>query len=192
LLDAIIGPDQPRTVDREEGTVDDDVRYWGGLLAGGINLLIWNAVVLGLAIATGVKGPVPVLRKLSVWTAVCFVNLSAAYITLAAWYPTWYRPVADLVIKLVVVPAIVLAFYLTLTSCIASFQKTAEERRLAMRVGAVSALPLFVFWASQVFLDGWAKVLAEIVAGLLFVGALFLAQKSQARLRARFRNGNTA
>jgi hypothetical protein len=171
-------------LDNREVLVDDDIRYWGNLLGAGIFLPLWFAVVLGLALGAWIKAPWSRLGKLALGTAVGFGILSVGYLVLAVWNPSWYRSVADPVTRLLLFP-ILFSFFVTLGSVIASFQKTEEGRFLVLKVLAVIGAGVLGLNASQVYLDGGAKVLADILSGLMLLGGLVMAQRGQTRLEER-------
>jgi hypothetical protein len=163
-----------------EGVVDHDTQYWLQAAVGVPFLVLWLGISLGLAIAAYRMGSSPRLGRLAVWTVVCLGAFTAAFGTLALWYPPWYRPAADLVARLLLFP-IGLSFLITLTCCIASAQRTAEARRLCAQTGAIIGVAVLGLNASQVFLDGWAKVAADLLAASVLAGGLALAGKAQSR-----------
>jgi hypothetical protein len=162
--------------------VNDDMRYWTQLLAGGINLLLWFIVVIALAIVTLARARWSALGKLAFWTAVCFTAFAVAWAAFMISYPPWYRAIEDQIIRLAVV-AIMVSYYITLMSCIAVFQATPEARRLTLKMGAITGVGALGLTLSQVYLDGWEKIGGEILSGVLFMGAIWFACQAQARLR---------
>ena len=168
----------------------DDPRYWANLLVAGIVLPIWFAVVLGLAIATWAIAPWSRLGKLAAWTAVGLGIICCGYLALAAWYPPWYRPADDAVIR-VVGFAVALSFYITFGSLIASVQKTEQGRRLAIKMTVVIGAAALGLTIAHAFLDGWLQALADVVFSVVIVGASILAHKAEMRSSSSPGNGPT-
>jgi hypothetical protein len=159
----------------------DRYRYMVQLLAGGINLLAWFIVVNVLAIVTLARARWSALGKLTLTTAVCFTIFAVTWGVLMIWYPPWYRSVEDSGLRLAVV-AIMVSFYITLASCIAAYQPTAEARRLVMKQSAGIGVGVLGATLSQLYLDSWLLVAGQILSGLVIVVAVWFAQRAQSRL----------
>jgi hypothetical protein len=169
--------------------MNDHDRYLVQLLAGGINLLAWFIVVNVLAIVTLAKARWSGVGKLTLGTAVCFTIIAVTWGVLMIWYPPWHRAVEDPILRLAVV-AIMVSFYITLTSLIAVFQPTAKGRRLVMKQGAGIGVGVLGATLSQLYLDSWLLVLGQILSGLVILVAIWFAQRAQSRLGGNSPAGN--
>jgi hypothetical protein len=167
----------------EEVIMQNDLQHWGDVFVGIPMLLLWGVIVTALAIATRRTASPRWIGQLSAWTALCYGVIVAAYAGLVLSYPAWYRPAAEVVTRLLILP-LDLAFLVTLGCCIASWQLTPEIRLLGMKTTAIIGLGALGLATSQVFLEGWQNALAQIASGLVLAAGLVYAQWAQARMQS--------